>query len=91
MKMRDRRVALTNEMLGAIRMLKVNFFSDFARGALTMVITLHYSSWLGNAASKSVSLPFVRKSSPISSVIITLRHCGMQSRKSFIFVFTAIF
>ena len=26
MKMRDKRVALTNEMLGAIRMLKVNFF-----------------------------------------------------------------
>lgn len=51
MKTRDERIALMNEILGAIRMVKVKFpFFIY----YTLLMVPECSSWLGNGVSRSV-------------------------------------
>jgi hypothetical protein len=52
MKTRDERVSLMNEILGAVRMLKV-LSLIFEHGSSLTLSAFSISSWHGNAASKS--------------------------------------
>lgn len=63
MKARDERMALMNEILGGIRMVKVKF--SFVQKSIFITV-LDLSSWPGNAASRNASSPSERKSSNIN-------------------------
>ena len=64
MKARDERIALMNELLGAIRMVKVR--SSFIYN-LSLVMVVDLSSWPGNAASKNAFSTSETKSSNINN------------------------
>lgn len=81
MKARDERVALMNEILGAIRMLKVKNHRHYL--SLSDDDNSH-SLWLGNEALKVVFLLYVTKNSDFSASIILSRHCGMLFGKNFL-------
>jgi hypothetical protein len=64
MKARDERIALMNEILGAIRMVKVR--SSFLH-TVPSVMLVDLSSWPGNAASKNESSLSETESSSINN------------------------
>lgn len=75
MKARDERVALMNEILGAIRMLKVASYS-ISSDAVSCIL---FSSWPGNAALKKESSLSGKRSFNIKNLTTPSRPYGTLS------------